>query len=161
MGKVERQKAEKVKAERVKIERPPKPPRGMHWPDFDSMFMPDGDPLDGFEPSGEPEADGNAVMEVTKTVFIENERGRLDDYRSMIDPEFYLVVCFQSRGQKELFLDKSGLAARGVGDKYLNGLQLAQHFGVDVEPVPLQTKNPRLTSRALRDVKTLPKGGES
>ena len=45
MGKVERQKAEKVKAERVKIERPPKPPRGMHWPDFDSMFMPDGDPL--------------------------------------------------------------------------------------------------------------------
>lgn len=161
MPLIEREQKDKLKTERVKIERVERPPRGMEWPDFNSLFTPDTDPFDGLDTTGDPEADGDNLVNLARQEFIENEEARLDAYRTMIDPEFYLVVCFQSREQVDEFLEKSGLESLGVGNKFVDGLRVARHFGVDVQPIALPTKKPKLMARALHGIKILQKGGEA
>ena len=147
------------------IQRPAKikkPPQGKAWPDFNSLFAaPEFNPLDDATLIGDIDADVAEEGERVKEAFIENEQTKLDGYRDMIDPEFFFVVCFQSRAQKDEFLDKSGLSAAGLGDKYLDGLQLARYFGVDVAPIPIEGKKPPAMPRLLRGVKIIGKGGDS
>jgi len=61
-----------------------------------------------------------------------NEQARLQD---ATDSEFWIAVCFQTREQKEEFLQKTGIAQ--FGDKYLDGMKVAKKLGVTLEsPVP-------------------------
>lgn len=160
MTKLQRPDIGGLKKEKIKLERPARPPRGKQWPDFNSLFdnLP-ADPLEAMDMTGDPEQDADAEGEGTRQAFIENEQGNLDAYRTMIDSEFYLVVCFQSRGQKEEFLDKAGWV--DLGDKYIDGLKVAGRLGVDVAPVALPTKKPSLMPRPLRGLRIIPKGGDS
>jgi hypothetical protein len=160
--KLERLDIGDMKRNTARLERPARPPRGHQWPNFDTLFVgPNINPLDAMDMTGDPEQDADAEGEVTQTAFMQNEKEQLDAYRQMIDSEFFLVVCFQSRAQKEEFLQKSGLEGPGISDKYLDGLRVAKHFGIDVAPIPLPTKKPSLMPRALRDIKIIPKGGDS
>ena len=47
------------------------------------------------------------------------------------DTEYWVCVVFQSREQKNEFLEKSGWAAKDLGDKYIDGMLLA--YTMDVE----------------------------
>lgn len=61
-----------------------------------------------------------------------NENERLLD---ATDSEFWVAVCFQTRAQKDEFLQKSGLSK--IGDKYLDGMKVAKQMGIKLEtPVP-------------------------
>ena len=51
------------------------------------------------------------------------------------DSEYWFCVCFQTRAQKDEFLEKAKLMQ--YGDKYLDGMKVAKTFGIELEsPVP-------------------------
>jgi hypothetical protein len=161
MSKIKAEPIQRVKANKAKIEKKTRPPSGTRWPDFHDMFMPtDDNPLDTLDLTGDPEIDAQAELDVTRDAFIQNEGAGLDTYRMMVDPEFYFVVCFQSRAQKDEFLEKSGITSTGMGDKYIDGLQLARFLDVDVAPIPLPTKKPVKMPVGLRSIKIITKGGD-
>jgi hypothetical protein len=70
-------------------------------------------------------------------------------YRLLVDHEYWVCLCFQSRDQKEEFLAKAGWA--DLGEKYVDGLALAERLGVDVKPVPLTTKVAPKSPKSLRE----------
>ncbi len=56
-------------------------------------------------------------------------------YEDATDSEFWIALCFQTRAQKEEFLEKLGLLE--LGDKYLDGMAVAEVLGVKLEsPIP-------------------------
>jgi hypothetical protein len=67
------------------------------------------------------------------------------------DSEYWFAVYFQTREQKEAFLQKM-MAADGTpwseqGDKYLDGQQLAKRHGIDVPPRPAPYKVGKLDKK--------------
>lgn len=50
------------------------------------------------------------------------------------DSEYWVCVCFQTREQKEDFLDRMGWTP--MGDKYLDGLDVAALHGIKLPPAP-------------------------
>lgn len=160
MSKIERAQTERLsRGAGGKMERRQKPPSGTKWPDFSSVFNPMDDPLDGLTPSDDLEGNANDIMNAVAEVFIEDEHKKLDDYRTMLDPAFYTVVCFQSQEQRDDFLAKAGWD--DLGSTYIDGLQVARRLGLDVPPIPLATKGPKKIPRPLRDVKIIKKGGDN
>lgn len=158
MKKLDKPEPTKLKADRMKLERPTKPPRGMAWPKFDTLFDPSDNPLEGLDLVDDQEENAEQIMGRVEGAFIEDEHEKLDAYRTMIDQDFYFIVCFQSSDQKYDFLSKAGLD--GLGDLYIDGLKVAKRLGVDIPPIPLQTKEPKRMPRLLRDIQTIPKGGD-
>jgi len=58
-----------------------------------------------------------------------------DRFVDATDSEHWIAVCFQTREQKEEFLSKLKLLE--LGDKYLDGMLVAERLGVNLEsPVP-------------------------
>lgn len=61
-----------------------------------------------------------------------NESAR---FEQATDSEYWVALCFQTRDQKEEFLRKINVAA--LGDKYLDGLIVAEALGIAIEsPTP-------------------------
>ena len=58
-----------------------------------------------------------------------------------VDSEYWICVCFQSREQKEAFLEKAGLMQ--YGDKYLDGMDVAQHMGINIKDLTPKTRKTR------------------
>ncbi|GHU75728.1 hypothetical protein AGMMS49992_20260 [Clostridia bacterium] len=62
----------------------------------------------------------------------QDENTRLQD---ATDSEHWVALCFQTRAQKEEFLDKAYW--RDIGDKYLDGMKCAKKMNITLEsPVP-------------------------
>lgn len=65
-----------------------------------------------------------AGLQHEQAVFLEN-----------VDSEYWFCVCFQTRAQKDEFLEKMGWV--DLGDKYLDGLEVAQRQKMKIEnPTP-------------------------
>ena len=58
---------------------------------------------------------------------------RREDQRFLdaTDSEYWVAVCFQTREQKEEFLRKAGIDH--LGDKYVDGMKVAQKLGITLE----------------------------
>lgn len=123
---------------------------GEKRPRFDSLFDPAGtpNPLEGVGQSGEVEQDAADEISVALKAIIEQKRAMREVYRTTTDPEFWLCVCFQSREQKEEFLRLAGWV--GFGDKYIDGLRVAAHLGVAIEPVNVAPLGAKATPKLLR-----------
>ncbi len=122
---------------------------GQVMPDFDSLFEgEDESPLDGIDYTGDPEIDTAEEQSEALKAVIAHRKSMLENWRVTVDPEFWFAVCFQSRAQKEEFLEKANLS--DLGDKYLNGLELAEKLGVDITPIPLQQRPPSRPPTGLR-----------
>ncbi len=119
-------------------------------PDFDSLFDPAGirNPLAKLQDTGDMTENAEQEISAALAAIKAEKKQRRDQYRVLTDPNFYLVVCFQSTDQKDEFLEKSGWAAEGT--KYLDGLELAGQLGVDVQPINLPRKSVRPAPKALR-----------
>lgn len=139
---IERQKVEitrqsaGIKRQSVKIDRTA--------PDFESMFD-DGDEsmLAGVEQTGDFQVDADENMSAALREIIERKKATQERFRISTDPEFFFCVVFQSREQKEQFLE--GIGWMELGDKYINGLEVARRLGipvdiVSIEPLPLRGK---------------------
>lgn len=61
------------------------------------------------------------------------ERAKAEQERMMLatDSEYWVALCFQSRDQKEQFL--RALDLMQLGDKYLDGWQVAKKLGVALD----------------------------
>lgn len=133
------------------IQRPMRAPPGMMAPEFETLFEPDdADPLAGLPELGDIEANADREVDIALEELLAERRRQKERWRTTNDDEFWFAVCFQSRQQKEDFLQRAGL--HDMGDKYLDGLRLAAHFGVDIQPILLD--KPKIAK------KTTTKGGE-
>ena len=72
------------------------------------------------------EAERIAAEEVGAVLKGFRDRAKQDDRRVMdaVDSEYWIAVCFQTREQKDEFLEKAGWAE--LGDKYLDGMAVAK-----------------------------------
>ena len=158
MKKLQRPDNKLTGSRAARLERPQKPPRGTQWPKFNTLFEPTINPLAGLDPGDDPQDVAEQVMERVEGVFMQDEGRKLDEYRTMVSGDFYLVVVFQSPEQKYEWLAMQGAEAQdGV---YIDGLKLAKAQGLDIVPIPLPTKEPKRIPRVLRDIQTIPKGGD-
>jgi len=66
--------------------------------------------------------------EELKSDFIKGIQEKQKKFQQEMDTEFFFCVAFQNREQKEQFLNETGLIE--FGDKYLNGLKVAEKMGV-------------------------------
>ena len=140
--KIERQPIANMGGNRNKIERPRRAPAGMMLPSFDTLFEPDDEsPTDSLQDSGDIEQNVNDELAVTLDALLSNKKGKNDAYRVANDDEFWFAVCFQSREQKDDFLRLAGWAE--LGDKYIDGLEVARKLNVAVEPIPMP--KPKMT----------------
>lgn len=84
------------------------------------------------EQTGNPETDSSADLSALDAGF----RARMKDegrrFELATDTEYWACLCFQSRDQKEEFLTKLNLLQ--IGDKYLDGQEVAKQLGVDLKP---------------------------
>lgn len=83
------------------------------------------------ERTGNAETDSEAYHDAYQnSVGSLSNRMKAEDRRMRLatDSEFYCVVCFQTRAQKEYFLRQTGWDA--YGDKYLDGYYVAEKMGV-------------------------------
>lgn len=121
--------------QRPAIKKPVRVPPGMIAPNFETLFEPDDD--DGIPPPYGDDVEAAVEVEMSDTLrlLLEAKKRQRDLYRISNDDEFWVAVCFQSREQKESFL--AALKLADLGDKYIDGLQVAQRLGVAIEPIPL------------------------
>jgi hypothetical protein len=104
--------------------------------------------------TGDDEHDTALDMAVMTNEFAAIRAAR-DQQRQAIelanDSEYWFAVYFQTREQKEAFLQKM-MTADGTpwseqGDKYLDGQQLAKRHGIDVPPRPAPYKVGKLDKK--------------
>jgi len=105
-------------------------------PDFESVFD-DGDEnlFAGIEMTGDLQEDADSTMSEALRQIIERKKATQERFRVATDPEFFICVCFQSREQKNEFLRLAGWD--DLGDKYINGLDVARRLGVGIQIVPI------------------------
>lgn len=132
----------------------PRPKAGEVAPVLDSMFIPDDDGL-ALEDYPHTTAEDNADYELSEAIkrIKAEKRSRREQYRVLTDPNFYLVVCFQSTMQRDEFIEKAGW--QNLGMPFVDGLALARLLNVNVQPIFLPRKQTRPTPKALRSATNL------
>lgn len=125
-------------------------PRGHVRPNLDSLLNPEeeDDPFADVEYTDDMEQDAKVEISEALKAIKEEKKRRREAFRIIVDPEFWFAVCFQSREQKEEFLKLVDWYR--LGDKYLDGLELAELLDVDIEPIPLKAANLPKAAAGLR-----------
>lgn len=116
----------------------------------------DPHPLAGVEYTGEIEEDSHREIDALMDTFSGRAKREAERFELATDSEFWFAVCFQSREQKEAFLQAMGWTG---DDKYLNGIDLAHKEGVLLPRVELP-KPKGISSRMERMARNSIKGGE-
>lgn len=82
---------------------------------------------------GPEEAEAEAQAEVSEILSGFRGRAKREDQRFVdaTDSEYWVAVCFQTREQKDEFLQKAKLA--DLGDKYLDGMAVARILGIRLD----------------------------
>lgn len=105
------------------------------------------------EPEQPKNAEADSLAELSEVLDGFKQRAEREQERFVdaTDSEYWIAVCFQTRAQKEEFLEKLGLLADG--DKYLDGLLVARKLGITIEsPTPGKPKlkiDSKLTAMSL------------
>ena len=109
---------------------PPKPSAGK--PRELREFRPAPDPLAKVKATGDVAADAAAEFDAIDEGFrqrMANEQSRVNDE---LDSENWFAVVFETRAQKDEFLERLGLLDHG--DKYLDGVEVAKILKIDLSP---------------------------
>lgn len=88
------------------------------------------------ELTGDVETDSKNDLTELQAAFrkrVESENNRLD---LTTDSEYWVALCFTTRGQKEEFLRKLNLIQ--FGDKYLDGERVAKELGIELEDAQMK-----------------------
>lgn len=118
-----------------------KPPKmlGLYTP------KPEDNPLAGLEVSDDIETACGQETSAVLAGFKARAKAEQERFQLATDSEFWFAIAFQSRDQKEAFLDALGWLE--FGDKYLDGPQLAEMLGISLPPVDL--RQPRAAAGRL------------
>lgn len=132
---------------------------GRNAPDFESMFD-DGDEnlFAGAEFNGDLQDDADTAMSEALRAVIERKKASQDRFRTATDPDFYFLVCFQNREQKEWFLEKAGW--QPFDGRYLNGLEVARILNIEIPAIPIEPLKLRGKVKRFKPGDILRKGGE-
>lgn len=119
-------------------------------PDFDTLFEADENPLESLpEYDGSIQESADREMSAVEAEIEANRAASAERFRIGTDEGYYLVMCFQTTEQKEQFLERAGW--QNMGDKYINGLEVAQKLGVNIDVIPIEPRklrqNPKKFSR--------------
>ena len=95
-------------------------------------FRPAKDPLAGVKYTGDVEQDTVAELGAVEAAFRAREEREATRMSNEIDSENWFAVVFETRAQKEEFLEILGLLDHG--DKYLDGVEVARRLNVDLSP---------------------------
>lgn len=119
-------------------------------PKFGTLFVPDSDDTIDLGDYPDTSAEENATFELSEALrrIKAEKQARREQYRVLTDPNFYLVVCFQSVFQRDEFITKARWTE--LGYPYVDGLKLARLLGVDIAPINLPRKQVKPTPKALR-----------
>lgn len=99
---------------------------------------PEPNPLADVEYTGDLETDTNAELDALAAGFRERTKREDERFRLATDSEYWFVLCFRSREEKDAFVTSARLMH--VGDKYLDGQAAAAVLGVEM-PVPTTTND--------------------
>lgn len=87
-----------------------------------------GDPIKWADPSGDLETDSaNEVAALSD--YLHRRKKEDKRFADATDTEFWFAVHFPTREHKDAFLDALDVK---LGDKYIGGLDLADHLGLDI-----------------------------
>lgn len=89
------------------------------------------DPLANVDYPGDLEGDARAELDALQQGFRDRAKAETDRFRLATDSEYWVAVCFKTREDKDAFLTAAGLTR--IGDKYLDGYQVAAALGVDLD----------------------------
>lgn len=113
-----------------------KPEGEIELPEFDLPDMPDLPDLDLFPEEDEPVRDPKEQIEAeiahAESEFSARAKVEAMRFEEATDSEFWFAVCFQTRAQKDAFIDAMGWR-KDLGDKYLDGVEVARRLGVQIE----------------------------
>jgi hypothetical protein len=84
--------------------------------------------LGGSEPEAADVPVEKKVAEI-RTAFMQRTKNEAARVELVTDTEFWCCLCFETREQKDNFLKAAGLF--DIGDKYLDGRQVARKLGID------------------------------
>lgn len=106
---------------------------------------PEPDPLAGVPLNLGHEAHVQAETSALLAAFKAREQREDERFQLAVDSEFWVALCFQSREQKERFLEAMQWLADG--DKYLDGPAIARKLGIGLPAVqlPKQRRTPDRT----------------
>jgi len=98
--------------------------------DEDQMSLDDETPKSDTERLGVTEMEKMAASEISEVLKGFIGRGVREEQRfwDAVDSEYWFAVCFQTREQKDEFLEKSKMVE--LGDKYIDGMALARMLGI-------------------------------
>lgn len=86
------------------------------------------DPTAGIEWTGDNAKDAELELDAVQAGFRARNKQEMGRFVEATDSEYWVAVCFRTRGEKEAFLRAAGLAH--LGDKYLDGAAVAAVLGV-------------------------------
>ncbi|WDH77912.1 hypothetical protein PTQ19_10300 [Microbacterium esteraromaticum] len=94
-------------------------------------YTPEPDPLASVEYTGKLAEDAAAEFTALEHGYRNRAKAESDRFKRATDNEYWFAVCFDSREEKERFLERAGLIAHG--DKYLDGRFVADSLGVNLD----------------------------
>ncbi len=128
--------------------------------DFDMFDEPkksgkkiESDPLAGVEYKGNLADDAHAEISAVKTAFVERAKKEKERYEIATDSEYWCCLCFQTRAQKDEFLEKSGIIKHG--DKYIDGRKAAKVLGIKLDAPNPQYGKVKIDRKLADDFQTI------
>lgn len=88
------------------------------------------DPLADVQYTGNVETDTAAEIAAIDTAYRDRAKQERERFKNATDSEYWFAVCFKTRDDKEKFLTELG--AIMLGDKYIDGHQLAKQLGIEL-----------------------------
>lgn len=93
-----------------------------------------------FEPTDDLEADVSTEADLMKQALRAADKRIAEEANLMNDSEYFFVMMFESREQKEIFLKAMNWYL--MGDKYIDGTQVARLLNVPLPKVELKDEKP-------------------
>lgn len=129
-------------------------PRDKVAPVFDTMFDPvEGISVYGLPDTGDPEQNIDQEISHALSAVLDERRKRREQFRIQLDAGFYFTVSFQTSEQKREFLERAGWL--DLGALHLDGFEVAQRMGIDIEPILLARPATTRTPVKLRETELI------
>jgi len=109
-------------------------------------------PFDEIEYTGNDEVDTAQEFNEVQKGFMERNRAEQERFRLATDSEYWCCLVFQSREQKEQFLQAMKWMVHG--DKYIDGVKVAKSLNVELNSVkvPYNTSEGKSVTQNLKDL---------
>lgn len=106
-------------------------------------------PLDDMEYTGDPEKDSLREAELSLEALQNKERKKAlrEKIKSTTDSGYWCCLCFESREQKEAFLE--GLGISDLGDMYIDGLEVARRLKFELPPSNMEYRSTAKPNKRL------------